>query len=61
MTCDPGDGQQVYEELVARGFAIDYRPGGGLRIGPHFFNTADECAAVLDEIDRIRKGGLTLE
>lgn len=55
VTFDPGAGQQVYEELVARGFAVDYRPGGGLRIGPHFFNTADECAAVLDEIDRIRK------
>lgn len=55
VTIDPGDGQQVYEELLTRGFAVDYRPGGGLRIGPHFFNTADECAAVLDEIDRIRK------
>ncbi|MGB9376091.1 MAG: aminotransferase class V-fold PLP-dependent enzyme [Mycobacteriales bacterium] len=55
VTIDPGNAQQVYDELAARGFAVDYRPGGGLRIGPHFFNTADECSAVLHEIDRIRQ------
>ncbi|MEP6697692.1 MAG: aminotransferase class V-fold PLP-dependent enzyme [Pseudonocardiales bacterium] len=56
VTVDPGAAQQVYEQLTARGFLVDYRPGAGLRIGPHFFNTADECAAVLEEIDRIGKG-----
>lgn len=55
VTIDPGDGQRVYEDLIARGFYVDFRPGAGIRIGPHFFNTADECAAVIDEIDRIRK------
>ncbi len=56
VTVDPGDAQQVYEELTARGYLVDHRPGAGLRIGPHFFNTADECAAVLEEIDRIGRG-----
>jgi len=43
--------------LAARGFMVDYRPGAGLRIGPHFFNTADECAAVVEETARIAKEG----
>lgn len=55
VSIELGDGQHVYEELLARGYLVDYRPGAGLRIGPHFFSTADECAAVIEEIDRIRK------
>lgn len=55
VTIDPGGAQHVYEELRARGYLVDHRPGAGLRIGPHFYNTAEECAAVLEEIDHIRK------
>jgi len=55
VTVDPGDAQRVYEELAARGFIVDYRPGAGLRIGPHFFNTADECSSVVEEIVRLTK------
>ena len=57
VTIDPGDARHVYDELIARGFLVDHRPGAGLRIGPHFFNTADECSAVIDEIARIVKAG----
>jgi kynureninase len=53
VTIDPGHGQQVHDELHRRGFVVDYRPGGGIRIGPHFFNTAEECAAVIEEMDKI--------
>jgi kynureninase len=54
VTIDPGDPQRVYERLIERGFMVDHRPGSGIRIGPHLFNTADECVAVLDEIVAIR-------
>ena len=54
VTIDPGDGQRVHEELIAEGFSVDYRPGVGIRVGPHFYNTADECTAVLDAMARIR-------
>lgn len=58
VTIDPhGDGQRVHDELHRRGFVTDFRPGAGIRIGPHFYNTADECAAVLAEIDAIVRGG----
>jgi kynureninase len=57
VTIDPGDADRVHEELIARGFVVDHRPGSGIRVAPHFFNTADECAAVLDEMEKIRAGG----
>ncbi|HET7529500.1 MAG TPA: aminotransferase class V-fold PLP-dependent enzyme [Mycobacteriales bacterium] len=50
VTIDVPDGQRVHEELIARKFIVDYRPGGGIRVGPHFYNTTDECTALLDEI-----------
>jgi kynureninase len=57
VTLDPGDSARIHEELVRRGFIVDYRPGSGIRIGPHFFTTADECRAVIEEIEEIRNGG----
>jgi kynureninase len=57
VTIDPGDAERVHHELIARKFVVDYRPGSGIRISPHFFNTAEECTAVLDEIVAIRAAG----
>ncbi len=54
VTIDVPDAQRVHEVLIERGFVVDYRPGGGIRIGPHFFSTTEECVGVLDEIARIR-------
>ncbi len=55
VTIDPGNAQQVHDELLARGYAVDHRPGVGIRVAPHFYNTAEECTAVLDEMERINK------
>jgi kynureninase len=54
VTVDIDDAERVHEVLIVRGYVVDYRPGGGVRIGPHFFTTADECVAVLDEMVAIR-------
>jgi kynureninase len=48
--------EQVTAELIARGFTCDYRPGAGLRLGPHFYTTDDECDAVVSEVAAIRAG-----
>ncbi len=45
--------QQVKDELIRRGFVVDYRPGAGIRIAPHFYNTDEECHAILDEVAAI--------
>jgi kynureninase len=54
VTIDIAEAERVHHVLIERGYVVDYRPGGGIRIGPHFFSTADECAAVLEEMVRIR-------
>lgn len=56
VTIDPGDSERVHDELLRRGFAVDHRPGVGIRVGPHFYNTAEECAAILDQMAEIRAG-----
>jgi kynureninase len=53
VTVDVPKAQQVKDELIRRGFVVDYRPGAGIRIAPHFYNTDDECRAILDEIAAI--------
>ncbi len=53
VTVDVPSAQYVKEELIRRGFVIDYRPGAGIRIAPHFYNTDEECMAILDEMAAI--------
>ena len=55
VTVDVPSGQAVKDELIRRGFVVDYRPGAGIRIAPHFYNTDEECVAILEEIDAIVK------
>lgn len=49
------DGKAVCDELNRRDFVCDYRPEAGIRLGPHFFVTEDECRSVVDEIVKILK------
>jgi len=56
VTVDFPGAEAVKQELIRRDFVVDYRPGAGIRIAPHFYNGDDECRAVLDEIDSIRRG-----
>jgi kynureninase len=56
VTIDPGESTRVHDALIERGFLVDHRPGSGIRVGPHFFNTLDECLGVLDEMEKIRAG-----
>lgn len=56
VTIDPGDAQRVHDELHRRGFVVDLRPGVGIRVSPHFYNSADEVTAVLDEMAAVLSG-----
>jgi len=53
VTVDFPGAEDVKAELIRRGFIVDYRPGAGIRIAPHFYNSDDECRAILDEISAI--------
>lgn len=41
------------KELIRREFIIDYRPGAGIRISPHFYTTDNELELVIEEMKKI--------
>jgi kynureninase len=41
---------------VRRDFIVDYRPGAGVRISPHFYTTDEELELVINEMKKIRDG-----
>jgi kynureninase len=47
----------VYAQLEARGILGDFRPGAGIRLGPHFFNTDDEMRFAVAQIAEIVETG----
>jgi len=43
------------KELIRREYIIDYRPGAGVRISPHFYTTDEELKLVVEEMKKIRE------
>lgn len=41
------------EELIRRGVIVDYRPGAGIRIAPHFYNSEAEIDHAMATLDAI--------
>jgi len=50
VAIDAPFGEQVAKELNARDVVVDYRPGAGIRVAPHFYNSEEECRRALHEI-----------
>jgi kynureninase len=42
------DARSIAEQLAERRVFVDWRPGAGLRISPHFFNTDEEVEEALE-------------
>jgi kynureninase len=42
--------------LFERRVFVDYRPGCGLRVSPHFYTSDDDVAAFFAAVDAIRAG-----
>ena len=57
VAVDVPHGELVAKELNARNVVVDYRPDAGIRIAPHFYNSAEECRRALKEIDEILASG----
>jgi len=53
VAVSPADALQVSRALKAHDFVVDYRPGVGIRISPHFYNTMDEIERLMAEMARI--------
>ena len=49
--------EAVTRELLRREVLVDYRPGAGIRLSPHFYTTDDEVRHAVLEIAAIRDSG----
>jgi kynureninase len=45
--------REVAQALLARDVIVDYRPGAGIRVAPHFYTSDDELDAAVGAIDEI--------
>ena len=50
---DAPHGMAVADELIRRDVIVDYRPGAGIRMAPHFYNTAEEIEHAMDVLTEI--------
>jgi len=51
------DDAAVQRELGERGIICDFRPGAGVRLGPHFYNTEDELRETVAQLVEIVESG----
>ena len=61
VVIDVPDGEAVSQQLILQGVIVDYRPGAGIRIAPHFYNTEqeiDRAMNIMVEITSSRGGNL---
>lgn len=53
VVIDVPNGEAVTDELIRRQVIVDFRPGAGIRVAPHFYNTEAEVDRAIDSIDAI--------
>jgi kynureninase len=51
------DDAAVHRELGERDIICDFRPGAGIRLGPHFYNTEDELRYTVEQLTEIVGSG----
>lgn len=54
ITVGHDDAGAITRELLRREFIVDYRPGAGVRISPHFYTSDEELELVIREMKEIR-------
>ncbi|MFN2491951.1 MAG: aminotransferase class V-fold PLP-dependent enzyme [Pyrinomonadaceae bacterium] len=54
ITVAHNDAAAITKELIRREFIVDYRPGAGVRISPHFYTKDEELELVINEMKTIR-------
>lgn len=53
VVIDVPNGYAVTKELSRRDFLVDYRPGAGIRVAPHFYTRDEELDLIVSEISRL--------
>lgn len=57
VSIDVPEGYWVCQAMLAENIVCDFRPGAGLRLSPHFYNTPEEPIAAVDRIAEILETG----
>ena len=50
------EAERLSQGLLERQVICDFRPGGGVRLSPHFYNTAEECDHAVDTLAELAAG-----
>ena len=50
---DVPNAEAVAQELLRRNIIIDYRPGAGIRMAPHFYNTEEDVDRAMHVLDAV--------
>src|SRR5580658_6666322 len=53
VVIDVPNGYEVTKELSRRDFLVDYRPGAGIRVAPHFYTKDEELDLIIREIKEL--------
>jgi kynureninase len=54
ITLGHEDAGAITKELIRREFIVDYRPGAGVRVSPHFYTKDEELELFITEMKKIR-------
>lgn len=50
---DIPDAARIADDLIARGVIVDFRPGAGIRMAPHFYNTEQEIDSAMSILSEL--------
>jgi kynureninase len=53
VVIDVPNGYEIVQELGRRDYLVDYRPGAGIRLAPHFYSTDEELDLTIGEIKKL--------
>lgn len=54
VTISHSNAAAITSELLSREFIVDFRPGAGIRVSPHFYTTDEEIELFVRELKAIR-------
>ncbi len=57
VVMDVPRGDEVIRELARRNFLVDYRPGAGIRVAPHFYTKDEELELFVREVAKVASIG----
>lgn len=55
VTLSPPGAAEICGRLIQENILVDYRPGAGIRLAPHFYTADSECDVAVDRIAELQR------